>query len=74
MGQFDFKSFHIRGMNAATEAEKAAINKELKDFYEVLSETEKQVFNEELQSFLVKEYANLTSLHNSMKNGSANLN
>jgi hypothetical protein len=74
MSQFDFKSFHMRGMNAESEAEKAAINKELKDFYEALSDEQKAVFNEELQSFLVKEYANLTALHNTMKGGAGSVN
>lgn len=74
MGQFDFKSFHVRGMNANTETEKAAINKELKTYYESLSAAEKDVFNEELQTFLIKEYANLKSLHDSMKGGEGSIN
>lgn len=32
MGKFDFKAYHIRAMNASSEDEKVAINKELKDF------------------------------------------
>jgi hypothetical protein len=64
MSTFDFKKYHVRAMNAASEEEKAAINAELKVLYEGLSEEDKKVFNEELQSFLVKEYAAINSMIN----------
>ena len=54
MNKFDFKKYHVRAMNASTEEEKLAINKELKGFYEQLPEGDKKSFNEELQSFLIK--------------------
>jgi hypothetical protein len=63
MNKFDFKKYHVRAMNASTEEEKLAINKELKDFYEQLPEGEKKSFNEELQSFLIKEMANIKSVY-----------
>lgn len=64
MSTFDFKKYHVRAMNAASEEEKANINAELKALYEGLTEEEKKVFNEELQSFLVKEYAAINSMIN----------
>lgn len=53
---FDFRKYHVRGINAATEAEKAAINQELKDLYDALSEEDKKAFNEQLQVFLMTQY------------------
>lgn len=38
--KFDFKSYHVRAINAANDEEKKAINQELKDFYAGLSEEE----------------------------------
>lgn len=64
---FDFKKFHIRGMNAANEAEKAAINQELKDLYDSLDENQKVQFNQELQEFLLKEYATISSVYEGVK-------
>ena len=63
MGKFDFKKYHVRAMNAISEAEKLAINKELKDYYNDLEESDKAIFNEELQSFLIKEMANIKSVY-----------
>lgn len=63
MGKFDFKKYHVRAMNASSEAEKLAINKELKDYYNDLEESDKAIFNEELQSFLIKEMANIKSVY-----------
>jgi hypothetical protein len=63
MGKFDFKKYHVRAMNASSEAEKLAINKELKDYYNDLEESDKVIFNEELQSFLIKEMANIKSVY-----------
>jgi len=72
MKEFNFKSYHIRGMNAATEKEKQAINQELKDLYESLSEEEKNDFNEQLQKFLIKEVANIKSVYDATQTESAN--
>ena len=36
MTQYDFRKYHIHSINAATDAERAAINQELKDLYEAL--------------------------------------
>ncbi len=72
MKEFNFKSYHIRGMNAATEEEKQAINQELKDLYESLSEEEKNDFNEQLQKFLIKEVANIKSVYDATQTESAN--
>ena len=63
MGKFDFKKYHVRAMNAASEVEKAEINKELKEYYASLSEEDQVIFNEELQSFLIKEMANIKSVY-----------
>ena len=63
MGKFDFKKYHVRAMNASTEAEKADINVELKTYYNTLSETDKAFFNEELQTFLIKEMAKIKSVY-----------
>ena len=72
MKEFNFKSYHIRGMNAETEEEKQAINQELKDLYESLSEEEKNDFNEQLQKFLIKEVANIKSVYDATQTESAN--
>ena len=72
MSKFDFKKYHVRAMNASSEAEKSAINKELKDFYEQLPEVEKKSFNEELQSFLIKEMANIKSVYDGATSPSDN--
>ena len=63
MKNFNLKSFHVRGMNASTEAEKAAINQELKELYDSLSDEDKKDFNEQLQTFLVKEMAAIKSVY-----------
>jgi len=63
MGKFDFKKYHVRAMNVSTETEKAEINKELKEYYNSLEEADKAIFNEELQSFLIKEMANIKSVY-----------
>lgn len=61
-------------MNAETEAEKAAINKELKMYYEGLSDEDKAAFNDELQTFLIKEYANMKAVHDAVKGGGPSAN
>ncbi len=65
---WDFRSYHVRAINAATEEEKIAINQELKDIYEKLNEQDKQLFNEGLQSFLMKQYTNLADDYENIKN------
>jgi hypothetical protein len=65
--QFDFRKYHIRSINATNEAEKAAINQELKDLYESLSTEEKVVFNEQLQGFLMQQYKNLNGDYQAVK-------
>ena len=69
MKTFDFKKYHVRAMNAATEAEKGAINQELKDYYATLSEADKATFNQELQQFLVGEYTKIKSVYDGVKAG-----
>lgn len=59
MKTFDFKAYHHRSIHAATAGERAAINQELKDLYASLSEEDKKAFNEQLQTFLVKEMGRL---------------
>lgn len=68
MQEFDFKKYHVRAMNASTPEEKALINQELKDMYALLDEESKKVFNDELQKFLVKEYAAINSMYTGINN------
>jgi hypothetical protein len=72
--KFDFKKYHVKAMNASTEAEKNAINTELKDYYAALSEEEKVPFNEALQSFLIKEMAGIKSVYDGVKASENDLN
>jgi uncharacterized protein (DUF2267 family) len=64
---YDFRRFHIRSINAATDAERAAINQELKDLYAELSDQEKASFNEQLQVFLTREMGRIKSDYDSVK-------
>lgn len=64
MNKFDLKKYHVKAMNAQNEEEKASINIELKEYYATLSEEDKTIFNEELQSFLIREMANIKSVYN----------
>jgi lipase chaperone LimK len=66
MAEFDFKRYHIRAMNAASEEEKQAINQELKDLYDSLPEEDKNDFNTQLQQFLIKETARIKSDYESV--------
>lgn len=66
--EFDFKSYHLRGIHAATEEEKRAINQELKDLYDSLTSEEKRIFNLELQKFLATEMGRLGSDYEAIKN------
>lgn len=67
MPDFDFKKYHYRSINAASDAERAAINQELKDLYSDLPDEEKETFNRELQAFLAKEMGRLKANYESMK-------
>ncbi|SOD95290.1 hypothetical protein [Spirosoma fluviale] len=67
MTQYDFKKYHYRSINAATDAERAEINQELKDLYNSLPEEEKDEFNRQLQAFLAKEMGRLKSNYESVK-------
>ncbi|WP_080237371.1 hypothetical protein [Spirosoma rigui] len=72
MPTFDFRRYHIRSINAATDAERAAINQELKDLYASLSDAEKNEFNQQLQAFLSKEVGRIKSDYESVKGGMGN--
>lgn len=72
MKNYNLKSYHVRAMNAETEAEKLAINQELKDLYNSLSEEDKKDFNEQLQTFLVKEMAAIKSVYDATKTENLN--
>ena len=65
--QYDFRKYHYKSINAANDAERAAINQELKDLYESLPEEEKDEFNRQLQTFLAKEMGRLKSNYESVK-------
>ena len=67
--QYDFRKYHYRSINAADNAERAAINRELKDLYESLPDDEKEEFNRQLQTFLAKEMGRLKSSYESVKGG-----
>jgi hypothetical protein len=64
---WDFRAYHVRAINAATETEKTAINQELKEIYEGLDEAHKQLFNAQLQTFLMKQYQNLADDYEQIK-------
>jgi len=68
---FDFRKFHVRGINASTAAEKEAINQELKDVYDALSEDDKKAFNEQLQVFLMTQYKTIGDDYQSLKDRGA---
>lgn len=67
MPQHDFRRYHIRSINAATDAERAVINQELKDLYASLPDDEKDEFNRQLQAFLAKEVGRIKSDFESVK-------
>jgi uncharacterized protein (DUF2267 family) len=69
MPQYDFRKYHYRSINAASDTERASINQELKDLYESLPEDEKEDFNRQLQTFLAKEMGRLKSDYESVKGG-----
>ena len=65
---YDFKSYHLRSIHAANDAERAAINQELKEVYASLPEADKADFNAQLQTFLVGEMGRLKSDYEAVKN------
>ena len=65
---FDFKSFHLRSIHADSEQERKMINVELKNLYDSLTPDEKQIFNLELQKFLMSEVGRLGSDYEAIKN------
>ncbi len=67
--QYDFHRYHIRSINAADEAERSAINQELKDLYASLPSEEKDDFNRQLQAFLATEVSRIKSDYESVKSG-----
>ncbi len=70
MPKHDFRRYHIRSINAASDADRAAINQELKDLYNSLPDDDKADFNQQLQTFLAKEMGRIKSDYESMKQGS----
>jgi len=66
MINIDFKRFHIRSMNAASDEERGQINQELKDLYASLGDDDKKDFNEQLQKFLSKEVSRIKSDYESV--------
>lgn len=70
--QYDFRKYHIRSINAADDAERAAINQELKDLYASLPDEDKKEFNQQLQTFLAKEMGRIKSDYESVKGGLGN--
>ena len=72
MPQYDFRRYHIRAINAATDTERAAINQELKDLYASLTDDDKDEFNQQLQAFLATEVGRIKSDYESVKGGLSN--
>lgn len=66
---YNFKAYHLRSIHAATEAERAAINQELKDLYASLSDSDKAGFNAQLQTFLVHEVGRIKADYEAVKGG-----
>lgn len=65
---FDFKSFHLRSIHAESDQDRQLINVELKNLYDSLTLDEKQIFNLELQKFLMSEVGRLGSDYEAIKN------
>ena len=65
--QYDFRRYHIRSINAVNDAQRTAINQELKDLYTPLSDAEKDEFNRQLQAFLATEMGRIKSDYDSVK-------
>ena len=69
MPQYDFRKYHVRSINAANDAERAAINQELKGLYASLPDNDKDEFNRQLQTFLAGEVGRIKSNYDSVKGG-----
>lgn len=67
MTTYDFRTYHVRSINAATAEERAAINQELKDLYASLPTAEQENFNQQLQTFLAREVGRLKSDYEAVK-------
>lgn len=67
--EYDFKKYHYRSMNAVDDAERAAINQELKDLYDSLAKEDQADFNQQLQAFLAKEMGRIKSSYESVRGG-----
>jgi hypothetical protein len=67
VAEFDFKRYHIRSMNAASDEERAAINLELKESYASLPEEDKQEFNVQLEKFMIVEMGRLSNDYEAIK-------
>ena len=67
MPQYDFRRYHIRSINAASDDERAAINLELKNLYEALPDEDKAEFNQQLQAFLAREMGRIKADYESLK-------
>ncbi|MEZ0608434.1 hypothetical protein ACAW74_07960 [Fibrella sp. WM1] len=67
MTTYDFRTYHVRSINAASADERAAINQELKDLYASLSADEQANFNQQLQTFLTREVGRLKSDYEAVK-------
>ncbi len=65
---FDFKSFYLRSIHAESDQDRQLINVELKNLYDSLTLDEKQIFNLELQKFLMSEVGRLGSDYEAIKN------
>lgn len=66
MNPFDFKAYHQRSIHATAE-ERAALNEELKDLYASLSAEDQKTFNEQLQTFLIREMGRLRTDYEAVK-------
>lgn len=66
---FDFKKYHVRSINAASNEERATINQELKNFYASLNVEEQEEFNKALQTFLAREVGRLKTDYEAIKGG-----
>ena len=64
---FNFKKYHTRSINAASEEERAGINQELKDYYASLNKEQQHEFNVQLQTFLAREVGRLKTDYEAIK-------
>ncbi len=64
---YDFRKYHLRSIHAENDAERAAINQELKDIYASLDAAEQLKFNQELEAFVAGQYKNIGSDYAAIK-------